>query len=219
MMSRIDSELLERRIELSAAVAVIAAIIAAILLSQIARPMVTFSGWSISGWIGFLGYEIMIAGKQARVPPLDSIALISIFLALMMIFTLASAAIAAYGYFSRRELVMLEASAVSAFASAMVLVLTFSVIRVVVRDVIPSIRPSVVTGSAGRLTLDPGQSEWSALAAILDYPIIVLLASILLFLLGAVLVYVAYRLSSQMRLGSEGALEGEAGDIQQINAR
>lgn len=216
-MSRIDKELIERRAELSAAVAIISAVLVAILLSQLTRPIVIFDGWTASGTVGFFSYDLRVAENPVRVPPLSSVTMVSIFFTLLLISALLSSAVAAYGYFSRKELVMIEASAASAFAAALSVALLISIVRVVAQ-ILSVLDDRVIPGSAGRLYIDPPSLQRSMVFIVQEYPIITLITVAALFVAGIVLAYIAYRLGSQLERGAADALKGEAGAAEQIDA-
>lgn len=119
-------------------------------------PLLVYEGWTLSGWVSLASSNLRAFGEPAWIPPLESVARITVVLAAISISSLALAAASVLLWVLGRFRTSLEAATASAVATALSTTLLYSTLRVVVWDIVPQLDSTrSVYSTAGRLLLNP----------------------------------------------------------------
>lgn len=123
---------------------------------SIILPLSVYDGWTLSGQVGLAGSNIRAFGEPVRFPPLESVSRIALLLAILSILSpalaMASVLLRALG----RTAISLEVATASAVAVALSSTLLYSVLRVVVWDIMPQLEATrILYSTAGKLLLNP----------------------------------------------------------------
>ncbi|MEN2999011.1 MAG: hypothetical protein ABDH61_00275 [Acidilobaceae archaeon] len=199
MSSQLDRvvELTFRRRKQVAALTLVLSVASSIIaIAHYFVPLVSYEGWLASGFVGISAHKLLVAGREVSIKPLESLSLISLVLLVLAIASLFFAALAVFGHVKLRESLYLEGATISAFSAALAMSLLFSIMGVVVDEILPALpqRGSVST-SAGVLTFERSKEYKSSLYLLFeDYGIYMVLLSASLFLLSALVLYSYWRL-------------------------
>jgi len=125
------------------------------------QPLVEYRGFTLSGFISSLRYSLYIVNNPARYPVLDSLSVVSTFIYLFALITLSLSVLGVIGVFKewRSWVAFVPASTGSA---SLLVSLLYSLLRVYVRDVIPSIPYTItVEAAGGRVYLEPPSTTYT----------------------------------------------------------
>jgi len=150
------------------------------------QPLVTYEGFTLSGYVAPTRYELRVAGYPATYPFLDSLTTIS---TLTLAFAVAVGSISVLGLVGvrRRWRTWVALAPASTASAALLLTLLYSVLRYASLDAIPALRYTVVASSTtGRLLLDPPRTTYSWTYYLPWRPLYFLVASNALLILTAV---------------------------------
>lgn len=152
----------------------------------LSTPMVEFDGLTLRGYVSPLHYNLYLDNKSASYPHIDSVVTIS---RLTLIYGLAIVALTLYallGYKrwkTRSTLVLFAFSSISAY---MFLGVVYSVLRVLAYDIVPGLPFTVyAVVKGGRLIPDPPLMSPTWTYYLPRYPLIFVILSIALFLVGS----------------------------------
>jgi len=125
------------------------------------HPLVTYEGFTLSGYVAPIRYDLRVAGYPVTYPFLDSLSTISAF---TLMFAVAVGSISALGLVGvrRRWRTWVALAPASTASSALLVSLLYSVLRFASLDAIPTLRYTVTaTSTTGRLLLDPPKTTYS----------------------------------------------------------
>lgn len=125
-------------------------------LALMILPIVVFRGFLLDGYISLLRYDLTVAYVKREIPPLESVVMISRAVLLIVLVALVSLALALVERRGVRERVSL----ISLIASLAQVSLTYSLLRVVVRDIIPRLPATgyATYSSAGFIMIYPPET-------------------------------------------------------------
>lgn len=140
----------------------------AVIASSVSR-LVYYEGYTLSGWVSLLGYDLRVLGDKVSAPPLDSVSIIAATAITISLAGLALVAAATASWLRRWEAGVASFAASASVASALSLSLLYSLLRVVVYDVLPHLpaRGSFLT-TAGRLYLEESLVSKSAVLVLYE---------------------------------------------------
>lgn len=157
-------------------------------------PVAFFSGYPVHGYIAVPGYNISVYGQRVRVDPLESVSAIALVVLIGSTLPIALSSYAlpklARALVPRLDLELIPASTA---ITALNVGLLYSVLRVIIADVIPGLPlGGAIVTEAGRLTLYPSSVEFSAV-----YDVYLFLRS---WIVPVTLAYVALTLASLLTI-------------------
>ncbi|MEZ0394783.1 MAG: hypothetical protein ABWK00_07080 [Desulfurococcaceae archaeon] len=175
-------------------------------VALMALPIAVFRGFLLDGYISLLGYDLSVAHARAEVPPLESVAMISRVVLLIVAVALLSLALALV---EGGDGAPGMAPLVSLMASLAQVSLTYSLLRVVIRDVMPALPTNgyAAHSSAGFVTIYPPETRYG-----LPYDLFTKQSHLLIALLVALLIaLVLYAGRLYLQLSRAGGGVGRGG--------
>lgn len=189
--------MLGRAARLGVAAASLLAIASSLLVLLLAlTPLYRFQGIMLSGWIRLTGYQLALYDAPLRVPVLDSLVRLSFTLVLgpLLSTALVSLALASTIMSPKVPRVYLEAAAAGYAVAGLTVALLISFLRVLFRDIIPSIPLGGRLPTAYGVFTLRGSSGWytdAGLLALRLWSLYPLLAALLIAAAAALVYYLA----------------------------
>ncbi|MEM1936429.1 MAG: hypothetical protein QXD14_06910 [Sulfolobales archaeon] len=127
-----------------------------VTMLYVLTPLASYDGWVLSGWVGLLGSDLRAFGEPMYAPPLESVRRVSSVLVVLGSLSLLLSVAAVRLKLSGRMSASLEVAAASNLAAALALTLLYSLLRLVIWDIVPLLEATrSLRTTAGRLYLDP----------------------------------------------------------------
>lgn len=161
-----------------------------------ATPIAIFEGFTASGMVSLLRYELRVGGEEVTLRPLESVSFIAYVLWIGAA-ALAALSLASIGIVSRKqaEATLLELVPASACIASLNLTILYSLLRVTIDDVLPYIPTKYsVRTAAGSLILHSASSAhgWPYVLYT-RYRLLLILSAAMLLALAAASLYIILR--------------------------